>query len=64
MRERAGEMSEKTLLRRQWDRICKESTRASETCEESSERREQNRTRERLKRVRRLQRDESRTEHV
>ena len=35
----------KRLLRRQRDRICKESMRASETCEESSERREQNRTR-------------------
>ena len=45
MRERAGEMPEKTLLRRRRDRICKESMRASETCEESSERRKQNRTR-------------------
>ena len=47
VRERAGEieMPEKNLLRRQRDRIYKESMRASETCEEGSERREQNRTR-------------------
>ena len=32
VRERVGEMPEKTLLRRQRDRICKESMRASETC--------------------------------